>query len=69
MHTIYIFHSIHFAFLFNFLTKNKINSNVITTNILGHLYGTRANKKKMENLSEMQQSMKADIDQLKNQMG
>ena len=68
MHTIYVFHSIHFAFLFNFLMNNKINRNIITTNILRHHYRTRANSKRMDNWGEMQESMKADIDKLKNQM-
>jgi len=68
MHTIYVFHSIHFAFLFNLLMKNKINKNVITTNILRHHYRTRANSKRMDNWGEMQKSIKADIDQLKNLM-
>jgi len=34
-----------------------------------HLYGTRANRKRMENLGEVVESVKNDINQLKDQMG
>jgi len=51
-----------------FFNKIKKYNNVITTNIPRHPYRTRANGKKMEKFHEAQESMKADVDQLKNQM-
>jgi len=66
VHTILIFHNIHFAFLFNFFIIKK-QKHIKTANILCHRYRTRANSKRMDN--EVQESMKADIDQLKTQMG
>ena len=66
MHTILIFHNIHFSFLFNFLIIKK-QKHIKTVNIPCHRYRTRANNKRMDN--EVQESMKADIDQLKTQMG
>jgi len=62
----YISLSIHIAFLFNFLIIKK-QKHIKTTNISCHRYRTRANSKRMDN--EVQESMKADIDQLKTQMG
>jgi len=62
----YLSHSSHFEFLFNFLIIKK-QKHKKTTNIPCHHYKTCANSKRMDN--EVQESMKADIDQLKTQTG
>jgi len=59
------------VFLHLFLTLlNKNNKkDVITTKFPQHWYETRANHRRMENLTEVVDTVKNDVNQLKDQIG
>jgi len=63
--------SLRLVFLHLFLTfLNKNNrKDVITTKFPQHLYGTCANRRRMKNLAEAVDSVKNDVNQLKDQIG
>jgi len=63
--------SLHLVFLHLFLTFLNRNNrkDVITTKFPQHPYGTCANRRRMKNLAEAVDSVKNDVNQLKDQIG